>query len=675
MKNQSQTKYSQQSRGSEPPWTVKLRALLVLGGWCLLLPTALAQGTAFTYQGRLDEPSGPANGTYDFTFRLYDAVSGGSSQGGPLTNSAVTVSDGYFTVTLDFGLNPFSSGAARWVEIAVRTNGGSAFGMLTPRQALTPAPYAIYSGNVSGAGISGTINSASIANGSIGANQLANASVTSAKLADGAALAELLDDDGAGSGLDADLLDGLQASAFWQLGGNNVSAGQFLGSTNSQPLEFKVGGLRALRLEDNGDSASDPGTTPDGAPNVIGGSPHNFVAAGVVGAFIGGGGATNSFGLPYTNSVLADFGVVGGGAGNVSSGSYSTVGGGFRNTSSGSRATVSGGVSNTGSGGLATVSGGISNTGSGESATVGGGGGNISSGIYATVPGGLLNVAQGDYSFAAGSSAKANHSGAFVWSDSQNADFASTSSNQFLIRASGGVGIGETAPKAPLHVTEGSSSTTAVTANAIAVFERSSHAYVMVVTPTNRESGILFGSPTDDSDGGVLFNGNTPRGLEFRTGGNNVKMVIESGGDIGIGTTNPVERLHVVGNILATGTITPNSDRNAKTDLAPTDCAAILQRVVALPIQHWRFKSEAPGVQHVGPMAQDFHAAFGLGAHETAITTVDADGVALAAIQGLNHKVEDKAQKSEVRIQKLEAENAELRVRLEKLETLLARQK
>src|SRR5207253_10920040 len=99
----------------------------------------------------------------------------------------------------------------------------------------------------------------------------------------------------------------------------------------------------------------------------------------------------------------------------------------------------------------------------------------------------------------------------------------------------------------------------------------------------------------------------------------------------------------------ATATITPNPDRNAKTEFEPVDTAAVLKRVAALPIQQWRFKTEQPGVKHVGPMAQDFHAAFGLGALPTAIATVDADGVALAAIQGLNQKVESGKRKTETR--------------------------
>ena len=113
-------------------------------------------------------------------------------------------------------------------------------------------------------------------------------------------------------------------------------------------------------------------------------------------------------------------------------------------------------------------------------------------------------------------------------------------------------------------------------------------------------------------------------------------------GNVGIGTNNPTQKLVVAGNIYATGTITPNSDRNLKTGFAPVDAAAVLDKVAALPIQQWRFQAEDTAVKHIGPMAQDFRAAFGLGEIPTAIATVDADGVALAAIQGLNQKLEAK---------------------------------
>ena len=95
-----------------------------------------------------------------------------------------------------------------------------------------------------------------------------------------------------------------------------------------------------------------------------------------------------------------------------------------------------------------------------------------------------------------------------------------------------------------------------------------------------------------------------------------------------------------------------------------------MEKVSALRITRWNFKGDE-ATPHLGPMAQDFHAAFQLGTDDRHIATVDADGVALAAIQGLNQKVESEKQKAEIERQTLRAENAELKTRLEKLERLL----
>jgi hypothetical protein len=122
------------------------------------------------------------------------------------------------------------------------------------------------------------------------------------------------------------------------------------------------------------------------------------------------------------------------------------VGGGWSNAATLDYATVGGGCVNEASGNHATVGGGERNTASDWYATVGGGQTNTASGSLAMVPGGYGNTASGTFSFAAGCRAKANHQGAFVWADSTTADFASTGNDTFLIRASGGVGIGTNDP-------------------------------------------------------------------------------------------------------------------------------------------------------------------------------------------------------------------------------------
>jgi hypothetical protein len=116
------------------------------------------------------------------------------------------------------------------------------------------------------------------------------------------------------------------------------------------------------------------------------------------------------------------------------------------------------------------------------------------------------------------------------------------------------------------------------------------------------------------------------------------------------------------------------SDRDVKENFRPIDPRAILEAVVALPVTEWNLMSQSPEIRHLGPMAQDFKAAFGLGVDDRHISTSDAVGVVLAAIQGLHQNVESGKLRTESRIEKLEAENAELKARLQKLEALLTKE-
>jgi hypothetical protein len=177
--------------------------------------------------------------------------------------------------------------------------------------------------------------------------------------------------------------------------------------------------------------------------NVLGGHPSNSVAAGRVGATIGGGGGVIG-GELFSNTVTWNFGTVGGGLGNTADG-YATVAGGDLNKATGLWSTIAGGSDNVASGEFSAIGGGENNRAAGGRSIVGGGAQNSANGDHATVPGGLNNAATNN-AFAAGTRAKATNQGAFVWADSQNADFASTTNDQFLIRASGGVGINTNNP-------------------------------------------------------------------------------------------------------------------------------------------------------------------------------------------------------------------------------------
>jgi trimeric autotransporter adhesin len=546
--------------------------------------SAFAQGTAFTYQGRLMVAGVPANGSYDFRTAVVDSDNETAlTLAGPRTNSAVLVSNGLFNLTLDFGEAAFT-GASVWLELGVRPSGGGSFNTLVPRQPVTSAPYAIKAANAM------TVNMGAISNPS------------------------------------------------------------FVGTTTSAPLALQVSNTVGLRLEY---------PTLGTVPNLVGGSSGNSVGASTQGAVIAGG-AGNAMGI------FNAYSAIGGGQGNniAQGSSFSTISGGALNTigQNSIYSAIGGGDENSiGANGGASV--------------IGGGQGNSISpnAAFAVIPGGQFNtVGTGAiYAFAAGRRANASHPGTFVWADSKNADFASASSNQFLIRASGGVGINMTDPEAELHVFRGSAGVVSATSSTLLAVENNTNAFIQLLTPANSFSGLLFGSPVDSFDASVRYNSFGNRELAFRPGGNSTRMIILTNGNVGIGNNFPTERLHVAGNILATGTITPSSDRNLKKHFAPVDVESVLDRVAALPLQQWTYEAEDDAIRHLGPMAQDFHAAFGLGANDTTIATVDADGVALAAIQGLNAKVESGTQQAKAEMAQLRAENAALKARLDKLEQLL----
>src|SRR5438132_1164417 len=115
----------------------------------LAASSAFAQGSGFTYQGRLTDGGTAANGNYDLQFVLFDSLSGGTQVGSTQTINTVAVSNGVFTVSLDFGANSFP-GASRFLEISARPTGGS-FTLLTPRQQITSTPYAVRSLNAASA--------------------------------------------------------------------------------------------------------------------------------------------------------------------------------------------------------------------------------------------------------------------------------------------------------------------------------------------------------------------------------------------------------------------------------------------------------------------------------------------------------------------------------------------
>jgi hypothetical protein len=343
--------------------------------------------------------------------------------------------------------------------------------------------------------------------------------------------------------------------------------------------------------------------------------------------------------------------MVGGGYQNVANNLYATIAGGYQNYAAGGDSAINGGFENTNSGDASTIGGGFQNSATGEGSTVGGGdnnsasyyydtvgGGleNLASGLSATVPGGFENVAAGYWSLAAGQQAQALYDGDFVWADSQNTPLFSTGPDQFIIRAQGGVGINFVNP----------------TGDSLSIGGT-----------TRLNNNLLYFRAAPDINHGVGYYGN---GTSF--GGvspDGPVLFGYSGGALGT-YQNGSEHVAVqwtTTSVTVNGTFNNNSDRNAKQDFAPVSTTQILDQVAQLPITTWRYKADA-ATPHIGPMAQDFYSAFSVGTDEKHIAPIDEGGVALAAIQGLNQKLNAKdaiIQEQGEKITKLEQSVADLR--------------
>lgn len=567
----------------------------------LLLAASGAHAAPWTYRGTLNDRGAPANGRYDIRLSVLDA-GGAKALAYPLTFSGVEVKDGAFAVDVDFGVDLGQFGAVKLkTEVA---QGGSGFVALGEPQAFDAK----------------------------------------------AAL----------------------AGVCWDTQGNagTNQATDFLGTTDSQALVLRVNNQRALAIAPNSIS-----------PSLTGGFSGNSVTPGVAGATISGGGFDTS-----ENSVTDDYGTIGGGANNMagdglgtpSDRRFATVGGGNSNTASALQSTVGGGAGNIASAFGSTVAGGNNNTASGSLATVGGGVENTASGSFGAVGGGSSNCAGGRFSWAGGFRAKVRpgsqsggdglgcsgvprvgtfgDEGSFVWADGQDANFVSTSPNQFLVRAEGGVGINGTPATAGLEMNVFG----ATPFDGFVEFGLIPKPSLNGNTGERIEFGVgKGGAGTNDADLRIVHRNDSSGSGNFFE-----HLSIDGDGSV-IVRSNPANTAQGVQLAIGAGAWSTLSDRNLKTDIQSILPLDVLERLVAMPIQQWRYIGQPGEVQHIGPMAQDFAAAFGVGENDTTISTVDADGVALAAIQGLNQKLETELAQSR-------AENAGLQAQLQQLAERLA---
>lgn len=406
----------------------------------LLATTVAGAGSTMTYQGRLQNASGPVDATVDMTFALFETEAGGDPVGGPIALTGVSVVDGLFQVDLDFGEQAYASGLWLAIEVAGEP--------LVPRQAIQGAPFAI---NVApGSGSNWEVSGADIhyLDGRVGVGtSLPNAAlhvVGSAIFGDSSNQAS--GNQGfVGGGQDN---QSTGSRGFVAGGAGNVAAGtnSFVSGTGS--LTEGRGSHAAGRWA----HALHEGSFVWSHWNL---NDAEFVSTGVNQFLIRAEGGVGI----GTNSPSAALDVIGsatfGGTSNQASGTLSFVGGGFENTASTLASFVGGGRQNTTSGSYSFVAGGRDNIASALASSVGGGRQNTASGFYSFVGGGLgntasgsnsfvaggsNNIASGNYSFAGGRNAHNMGNGNFLWTDSLDHDLVvhEDSHNVFAVRATGG---------------------------------------------------------------------------------------------------------------------------------------------------------------------------------------------------------------------------------------------
>ena len=373
-------------------------ALLAGAGW-IAVRNAVASGsssplgTGFTYQGRLTDLGNPASGPYDLEFKVHKDSSLTSQTGSTVTKDDVQVTDGLFTVKLDFGQGVFT-GRARWLEIGVRPGASAgAYTTLSPRTELSPAPYALA---LPGLFTIPNPTSTNVVGGFAG-NRITSG-VFGATIGGGGATTT--ENSVAGNfGTVSGGANNTSSGEYAAVGGGQLNVASGFNSVVAGGEFNSTGGLRATVGGGEANSAGGNGSTIGGGKTNASGGSYSTIGGGD-GNTAGGSNSVISGG--ENNTAGGSDAASGGGEMNVANGSRATVAGGYHNTSTGSDSTVGGGQQNVASGSQSTVSGGRFNSSTAQYATVGGGRYNGASGTLSTVAGGDLNVASGDYAVVSG---------------------------------------------------------------------------------------------------------------------------------------------------------------------------------------------------------------------------------------------------------------------------------
>lgn len=627
---------------------------------CLLTVHAEAQPTTeIAYQGELLKSGQALNDTADLVFRLYDAPSGGAQVGQAVSIGNRLLVEGRFTVELDFGAGVFN-GDPRWIEVDVRSPAGSgSFVTLATRQKLTPSPVALFAldGNQGPEGPPGPQGP----QGDTGPQGPQGDTGPQGPQGDQGPEGPMgLQGPQGPQGPEGP--QGPPGDSHWLLNGNatyytagnvgigttvplyplhvrtdavyatfsSTSAANGLGVTGS--VESSTGltyGVAGFAASPNGCGVYGFDSSADGTPRGVSGRVN--APLGYAGYFQGGRnyfegkvgiGVLNPL---FTLDVYADA---------SSAALFET--GGSTNTAMAARASSTWGVTY---GAFATAD---SPNGTGVRAEA-----TALSGPTVGVLTGSLSPEGTALLATATSSTGANKA---VWARTFSPDGYAGYFEGGKTYFQGSVGVGSTAPLAPLQV------------GTVGKWGWGVGNGWGDLALTNGTVGLGIGVATDGGGTGdvrLWAKGGTER-LIFGnpTDGNTLSI---ADGFVGVGVVAPAHRIDVAGGAYCTGTTWQNaSSRELKENFTELDARQILDKVLGLEISRWNYKQDHPEISHIGPIAEEFAEAFALGGDDKSICTVDADGVALAAIRGLHQVIEEK-----------DAEIAALSARLAALERIV----
>ncbi len=488
---------------------------------------------------------------------------------------------------------------------------------------------------------------------------------------------------GGGAGNTAGALESTVAGGYRNtaFGTRSTVSGGVINSANGQ-YGVVAGGSRNTAQSDYGTVSGGLANTALGQSSVVagGGGDPSDGAGGTNTAntatdnwcTVGGGQANRAGnGGAYDD---APFATVSGGKNNIASGARSTVGGGEYNQALGNYATIAGGgpaggifvndatddYTTIGGGAAnvagnlnedttdatyATVGGGESNSATFEYATIGGGEANAALGKFAIIGGGYYNYVFDDYGTVGGGTSN------FAGSNDSNSGTATAAT------VAGGSGNQATA--------------TVSTVSGGRLNAATGYAAMVPGGLQNEASGNYSFAAGDNAHATAAgaFAWADIGASPFTVSTANRFGVRASGGVFLYTNSAATSGVYVNG---GSGTWNSVSDRNAKENFQTVNPQAVLERVAAMPITTWNYKAEGAGVRHIGPMAQDMYAAFTLGDSDKAIGTVDADGIALASIQALNHRSQcefARVAALESQVRDLQAANAALEKKLGEVET------